>query len=336
VIVFGSAVTSRDVYERCARKGFDFASERESVVIAQAAEGSIFHTYNRILEQAAALEGLDGLVLAHQDCEIVDPDFCAKLRRVFGDPEVGVIGCVGAIGVRSIAWWEGAVTWASFIHRYPELGGGEFPSLTWDPDDMPPYARKGEADTLDGLLMVVSPWVARNIRFDESLDLPLHGYDFDLCLQVREAGRKVMTEDLRVVHHHSLELVDDPEPYVEAHIKIAEKWTGRMPSVGGAGGDWKLRARRAEAEASATRTQARSWQLQIDARRERHERDLKEIAESTSLRLTAPLRRLRGRLSREGEAAKRYEQARTHIAPPTDRREEREQESAELPKGLQR
>ena len=31
----------------------------------------------------------------------------------------------------------------------------------------------------------------RNVRFDESLGA-LHGYDFDFCLQVREAGRKVV------------------------------------------------------------------------------------------------------------------------------------------------
>src|SRR5437764_3675132 len=164
MIAFGSSITAPDVYERCAGRGFGFAGEPDSEVIAQPAQGSIFRSYNLILQRAAGYDDLEALVLAHQDVEIVDPEFCAKVRRVLSDPDAGVIGCVGAIGVRSIAWWEGAVTWASFVHRYPELGGGEFPSLTWDPDDEPPYARKGEADTVDGLLMVLSPWVVRNIR----------------------------------------------------------------------------------------------------------------------------------------------------------------------------
>lgn len=292
MIAFGSSITAPEVYERCAKRGFRLAAEPDSELFAQPAVGSIFRSYNLILERAIAHDNLEALVLAHQDVEIVDPEFCQKIRRVLRDPEVGVVGCVGAIGVRSIAWWEGAVTWASFVHRYEEFGGGEFPSLTWDPDKLPPYACKGDADTVDGLLMVLSPWTVRNIRFDESLGLLLHGYDFDLCLEVRAAGRKVMTEDLRVVHHHSLELVDDPQPYVEAHMKIAEKWDSRMSNVGSVSEDWKLRARRAEAEATTTRAQARAWQIEIDARAEGHERTLAEVTDSTSLKVTAPLRRL--------------------------------------------
>ncbi len=69
-------------------------------------------------------------MLVHQDAEIVDPDFCAKVRAALADPDVGLVGCVGALGVRSIAWWEGSVTWASFAHRYAELGGGEIPAFT--------------------------------------------------------------------------------------------------------------------------------------------------------------------------------------------------------------
>jgi Glycosyltransferase like family len=294
MIAFGSSITAREVHERYAEKGFRLAAEPDSVVLRQPAAGSIFRGYNLILDQAAAYDSLEALVLVHQDVEIVDPEFCRKVRVAFSDPDVGVVGCVGAIGVRTIAWWEGSVTWASFVHRYPELGGGEFPSLTWNSDEMPPYARTGEVDTVDGLLMVLSPWVVHNIRFDESLGLRLHGYDFDLCVQVRAAKRKVVAEELRVIHHHSLALVDDPEPYVEAHMKLAEKWEGRVPNVSAGAEDWKLRARRAEAEAAATRTQARSWQLQIDARIEQHERALADVANSTSLRITAPLRRLNG------------------------------------------
>jgi hypothetical protein len=292
MIGFGSAITAPDVYQRCAARGFRSVADQDSMVFALPASGSIFRSYNRVLEQAASHDDLEALVLAHQDVEIVDPRFCQKVRSALADPEIGVIGCVGAIGVRSIAWWEGSVTWASFVHRYPELGGGEFPSLTWDPADMPPYARSGEADTVDGLLMVLSPWVVRNVRFDESLGLQLHGYDFDFCLEVRAAGRKVITDDLRVLHHHSLALVDDPEPYVDAHMKIAEKWDGRIVGVGTAPGDWRSRSRRAAAEAAAIRSQARSWQIQIDLHTGRHERAMQDIADSASLRITAPLRRL--------------------------------------------
>ena len=170
-----------------------------------AAAGSIFRTYNLILDTVAERDDLEALVLVHQDAEIADPDFVAKLRQALSDPEVGVVGCVGAIGVRSIAWWEGSVTWASFIHRYGELGGGELPAFSWNGAEMPAYARTGEVDTVDGFVIALSPWAVRNVRFDESLG-PLHGYDFDFCLQVRDAGRKVVTADFKV----------DPPPLARA------------------------------------------------------------------------------------------------------------------------
>jgi hypothetical protein len=285
MIVFASSITEPDTYKRCAEPGIRLAAEADSEILANAAAGSLFRSYNLILDTIAERDDVEALVLLHQDAEITDRDFCAKLRRALSDPDVGVVGCVGAIGVRSIAWWEGSVTWASFVHRYRELGGGDLPAFAWNGVETPAYARTGEVDTVDGFVMGLSPWTVRNVRFDESLGTQLHGYDFDFCLQVRAAGRKVVTEDFKVIHHHSLELIGNPDTWIDAHMRVAEKWDGRMPNVGAAGGDWKERARRAEAEAAAARAQAVSIQLQSDAR-------LKEVTESTSWRLTEPLRRL--------------------------------------------
>ena len=293
MIVFGSAVTSQDVYRRYAERGVVLAREPDSLTLPRGGKGSIFSNYNAILDEVSGIDGLEALVLLHQDAEIVDPQFCAKLRSALSVPEVGVVGCVGSIGVRSIAWWEGSVAWASFIHRYTELGGGDFPSLTWNESEAPAYARLGEVDTVDGFVLGLSPWVVRNIRFDESLGQLLHGYDFDFCLQVREAGRKVVTADFKVIHNHSLELASDLEHWSEAHVAVAEKWQGRMPDVGEAGGSWRHRARRAEAEAAVTRAVTRSTQLKIDARALSHQREMRTITGSLSWRLTAPLRRLK-------------------------------------------
>jgi glycosyl transferase family 2 len=291
MIVFASSITAPETYERYAARGIRLAAEPDSEVMPFQAAGSIFRSYNLILDRAAQREDLEALVLVHQDAEIVEPDFCGRLRRALADPDVGVVGCVGAVDVRSIAWWEGSVTWASFNHRYEEMGGGELPGFTWDTDDRPPYAQLGEVDTVDGFVLALSPWTVRNVRFDESLG-NLHGYDFDFCLQVREAGRKVVTADLRVAHHHSLELVSDPQTWVAAHIRVSEKWDGRMPSVGVAGGDWRERARRAEAEASLARTQAVAAMHQADARKAHLERQVEEMTESIGWRITEPLRRL--------------------------------------------
>ena len=306
MIIFASSITDPEIYERCAEPGIRLAAEADSEVLPNAAAGSLFRSYNLILDTVAERDDFEALVLLHQDAEITDPEFCRKLRRALQDPEVGVVGCVGAIGVRSIAWWEGSVTWASFTHRYRELGGGEIPAFSWNGVRRPAYARTGEVDTIDGFVMGLSPWTVRNIRFDESLG-QLHGYDFDFCLQVRSAGRRVVTEDLQVIHHHSLDLISEPETWIAAHMRVAEKWEGRMPHVGVVAGGWRERARRAEAEAAAARAEVVSQEMQAQARAEQYKREVEEITQSRSWRMTKPLRELnlmRGRLARRGSDAR--------------------------------
>lgn len=292
MIAFASSVTKPDVYARCAKVGIERAAESDSEVVAAEASGPISRSYNALLDRFAGRDDVEAVVLLHQDTEIVDPDFCARVRDALEDPQVGVAGCVGAIGVRSIAWWEGSVTLSSFANRYEEHGGGDLPGFSWAWSEAPPYAQVGEVDTVDGFLLVLPPWTVGKIRFDEQLS-DFHGYDLDFCLQVREAGRKIVTADLRALHHRGIEMLPDLESWITAHMRIAEKWDGRMPGVGQAPGSWEERARRAEAERDAARSIAHTKRLERQARLLQVERALAEARGSISWRLTAPLRRLR-------------------------------------------
>ena len=309
MIAFGCSITDPETYERCAGRGIELVREPDSPVFAHAATGSLPRNYNILLDRARELgDELEALVLLHHDSEIADSRFCATLREAVADPTVAIVGCVGSIGARGIAWWEGSVTWASFTHRYPahEWGGGEFPAFGWGFGDKPAYARTGEVENIDGFLIGLSPWAIQNLRFDESLGKS-HGYDADLCLQAREAGRKVVTADIKVVHHHSLTLIEDSEAWIEAHIRVAEKWDGRVPMIGEEAGDLEQRARRAEAEAGLMRLERAAMDLQSTALSRQLEgeiTDLRELLErieqSQSWRLTRPLRALGRRLRRRG------------------------------------
>ena len=296
------AITSESGSRENSIPGFAYLSQISWSVIAQASNGSIFRNYNLLLDRVAELDDVEALVLLHQDSEIVDDRFCATLRKALEDPEVALVGCAGAVGVRSIAWWEGSPTWGSFTHHYEEFGGGEIPAMSWDMTKMPDFARTGEVDTIDGFVIGLSPWAIQELRFDESLGSMLHGYDFDFCLQARAAGRKVITENLRVIHHHSLQLLGNAEEWIRAHIAVAEKWEGRFPDEGANGLDWKARARLAEAGAAAARLQMRALEHVSDAkaladlnRIRELEAETETMRSSSSWRLTAPARRL-GRL----------------------------------------
>jgi GT2 family glycosyltransferase len=298
MIAFGSSITDSEAYARYAERGIRLVAEPDSEIIAQAASaGSIFRTYNILCDRVADRDDLEALVLLHQDAEIVDPDFCQKVRAALSDPQVAIVGCAGAVGVRSIAWWEGSVTWAGFSHVYDELGGGEIPAPTWDPDDLPAYAETGEVDSIDGFVMALSPWAVRELRFDESLGY-LHGYDFDICMQARTAGRKVVTADFRALHHHSLNLVQNTDRWIEAHIRVAEKWEDALSQNGRPGPDWRQRALRAEAEASVRLMRIYSLKHQREAEVQGLRAELEGVNRSASWRMTAPLRWLKRVLQR--------------------------------------
>jgi GT2 family glycosyltransferase len=283
VIAFGCSIISPHVYERRAKVGFERAAESDSVILAQAAGGSVGRSYNLLFETAAKLPELEALVLVHEDAEIVDPAFCSKLRSALSDPEVAVVGCVGSRAVGDIAWWDGAGTWNSATYHYGEHGGGE---LRWQPDTA---GSPGEVDTVYGVMLAFSPWVVRNLRFEESIAVR-HAYDFDICRQARRAGRKVVAADLEIAHHHSLDVIKEPEVWVAAHMRAAELWDDSGPEDPNAPA-WKERARRAEASAAAARLLAAAELLRLDARSKESAEQHEEIERSRSWRLTAALRR---------------------------------------------
>jgi len=299
MIVFGTAVTDPELYDRCAAEGIRRTAEPNSVVFAHQSAGSLFRNYNLLLDKARAHEDLEALVLIHQDAELVDPDFIPKLRKALSDADVAIIGCAGSVGVRSIAWWQGALTWAGLTHRYPEYGGGDFPAISWRPEAVPSYVTTGEVDSIDGFVMVLSPWAVRELRFDESLG-KLHGYDFDICMQARAAGKKVVTADFRAIHHHSLELIKDPETWIQTHVRLAEKWDGRLPDTGA---EPRRRALRAEAEAACAKAIMVSHQMRAEAITRRLEQVTREL-EATRDRLRAARQDAAAERQRDGAATR--------------------------------
>lgn len=285
MIAFGCSVTESEPYTHYCEPGIRLAAEPDSVVFAFASVGTVGRSYNLLLDAAAARKDLEALVVVHPHTEITDPHLAEKIRQALQDQRVAVLGCAGAAGVSSIAWWEGSVTSGQVIHRYTEHGGGEMRGFAWTSAHEPP----AEVDTVDGVLLVLSPWAVRELRFNESLTCG-YGFDLDICMQARSAGRKVLVADFCVTQHRALDVVSDVPLWIEAYIQVAEKWNGRIPGVEEPPASWRERARRAEAEREAARAITYSRALAAEARVGELQRALEETTDTLSWRVTTPLR----------------------------------------------
>ncbi|WP_246294732.1 glycosyltransferase [Piscinibacter koreensis] len=183
--MFAVCVGSDDKFDAYARPSIERVIGPDAQLVASRGNRSIFTAYNAFLDAAAQHDGLEALVLLHEDVEIRDAAFADKIRELMRDPAIGLAGPIGASGVRSLRWWEGTIK-----------GRCEEPRFAL-------HYTHGvhDVDVLDGLMLVLSPWAVRNLRFDEHRFDGFHGYDADICLQARRAGKRVVVFDTDVFHH---------------------------------------------------------------------------------------------------------------------------------------
>lgn len=221
MIAFGCAVVSQPKYSSYALPGIRRGGEPDSPVLVRRG-ASIQEGYNSILEELAGLSGLEAAVLLHEDVEILDEHFAAKIRRALEDPLVAVVGAIGASEASGLAWWEG------------RLVGRVLAAGLQDRDSDDGWSPRGRVDTVDGLLMVLSPWAVRTLRFDEDFAALFHGYDADLCLQARARRRRVVVEDLEIAHHYRRDFFNR-DAWVQAEIALQRKWFRRWPRGSGEG-----------------------------------------------------------------------------------------------------
>ncbi len=207
MIAFASCIGSEEKFRRCAVPGLRLAAEPNSVVAEVTTDRSIFTAYNEVLDALAPREDLEALVLLHEDVELLDASFCARVRARLAEPGVAVLGAIGARGVTTLRWWEGQGFGRVAESRgLIDFGGGAH-----------------DVEAVDGLLLALSPWAVRSLRFDEATFTGFHGYDVDLCFQALAARRRVVVDDLTVMHH-TKGGYGDVEAFVRADLAWREKW----------------------------------------------------------------------------------------------------------------
>jgi Glycosyltransferase like family len=208
VIVFGSAVTDRDMFESIAMRGIRRVAEADSVIDLRHDHESIQAPYNEILDAAARQPDLEAVVLVHQDFELLDDSLLRRVRPLLAEPRVGVIGLFGARRAPLHAW-----------NTAPELYG----RATTPPIDIHHSTGAHEVEIVDGSLLVLAPWVVETIRFNSELADDFHGYDVDFCCRVRTAGGRVVCDDAPYMHHMERPWTDS-DAVRRAGVVVAMMW----------------------------------------------------------------------------------------------------------------
>ncbi len=209
MIGFGVCVASAKRYEAFAYRGIERVRTQDpdlALIVVHDAN-SLPEGYNRILAEARSLARLDALVLCHEDTEITDPSFVAKVRQVLSDDQVAIAGVVGARGLTGIAWWE-----AEGYGRLVETRGAL---------DFRCY--EADVEMLDGCILVLSAWAVANLSFDEERYVGFHGYDADICFEARSQAKRVVVTQMDVVHHNRPGL-GDREAFTAADAAFRAKW----------------------------------------------------------------------------------------------------------------
>lgn len=155
-------------------------------VTVQHGHPSITVAYNHILDSWSSWDGLDALVLLHEDLEMIDPDTESKIMGVLADQEVAFVGVAGGRGVHSLAWWEAS---ERFGHQLTDSG----------PLELGPHT--GDVDSLEGSFLVFSPWAVKNLRYDERMT-GFHCCD-EIVIGARAYDKRAVVADI-ATHHHTI------------------------------------------------------------------------------------------------------------------------------------
>jgi GT2 family glycosyltransferase len=175
----------------------------------------------RALNQGAALADGDVLCFLHNDTEMRDVRWLARLRTALEEPGVGLAGLYGVRRLRR----DGRYVGRTIVHA---LEG----TANLRADVM-------EVAAVDGVCLTIRRDVLASVGgFDEGYGF-FHGYDRELSLAVRETGRRCVVVNAPFVHRGGgtrtglAAPVRAPEDLAQrrtALARFAGKWRHRLPA----------------------------------------------------------------------------------------------------------
>jgi GT2 family glycosyltransferase len=175
----------------------------------------------RALNQGATLAGGDVLCFLHNDTEMRDVRWLARLRAALDEPGVGLAGLYGARRLRR----DGRYAGRTIVHA---LEG----AATLRGDAV-------EVAAVDGVCLTLRRALLAAVGgFDEGYGF-FHGYDRELSFAVREAGHRCVVVDAPFVHRGGGTRTGAAAPVTTAEdlaqrraalARFAARWRHRLPA----------------------------------------------------------------------------------------------------------
>ncbi len=216
VIAFLVAVADRARFDAIAGPSIERVRETDSIVVTvDGAGGAPQLALNVALDELATMPDLEAVVMCTRTFGSSTWTPAAIVRRAFADAAVALAGPVGSQGVAGLAWWEGTgIGRAGTPHTLGDVIHGVAPA--------------GAVDALDGIVLCMSPWAVRVLRFAPELAADFHGYDTDLCFQARHHAKRVEVVELDVFHDHR-PIFDDTDGWVRNELRFQQRWFEHRP-----------------------------------------------------------------------------------------------------------
>lgn len=175
----------------------------------------------RALNQGAALAAGDVLCFLHNDTEMRDVRWLARLCTVLAEPGVGLAGLYGARRLRG----DGRYVGRTIVHALDGTAGLRADAV--------------EVAAVDGVCLALRREVLTKVGgFDEGYGF-FHGYDRELSFAVREQGLRCMIVNAPFVHHGGGTRTSRDAPVAaprdlaqrrQALARFAARWKHRLPS----------------------------------------------------------------------------------------------------------
>lgn len=216
-LLFGTCVGYPEKLRKYAAPSVQHNVDEPYQYIPISSTGHVPGAYETLRVIAASQPHVEALVLLHDDLEIRDPKFAQKIRRALHQPDVAIVGVIGARGVRSMHWWAGGPpTWRGYVEDGRDgrtvVDGG---FAEGDPCDV---------DSVDGMMFAMSRWAIENLSFVPDVYTGLHGYVEEVCFQARAKGKRVVVSNIDVFHHTQGGYAGGNVAFEQANQTFMRRW----------------------------------------------------------------------------------------------------------------